>query len=180
LPSEDTAVSKKPQEETFSLDEENFPAVLAQYGLEGAKNKALSMCEAQNIEPTLTNMYLVLANLEITLSIMFSYSGFDIDEEFEKKKRTSAQAEAEKREIQEYLLIHNAIIFAAKKQDGQKRKGTDIPYISHPMEVMGILIANGCSETVIAAGILHDTLEDTETARADFLVCGDILRSQNA
>jgi (p)ppGpp synthase/HD superfamily hydrolase len=69
----------------------------------------------------------------------------------------------EPEEIEEYLFLHKAIVFAAKKHDGQKRKGTDIPYISHPMEVMAILIANGCSDTVIAAGILHDTLEDTET-----------------
>jgi (p)ppGpp synthase/HD superfamily hydrolase len=58
--------------------------------------------------------------------------------------------------------IHSAIIFASLKHDGQKRKGTNIPYISHPMEVMQILTQNGCSEAVIIAGILHDTLEDTK------------------
>jgi (p)ppGpp synthase/HD superfamily hydrolase len=61
------------------------------------------------------------------------------------------------------LDIHNAIIFATKKHEGQKRKGTDIPYIVHPMEVMQILIENGCDKAVVLAGILHDTLEDTET-----------------
>ena len=61
-------------------------------------------------------------------------------------------------------LIHEAIIFAARKHDGQKRKGTDIPYLSHPMEVTQILTAAGCPERVIVAGILHDTLEDTGTA----------------
>jgi hypothetical protein len=34
------------------------------------------------------------------------------------------------------LDIHNAIIFAVRKHEGQKRKGTDIPYIVHPFEVM--------------------------------------------
>jgi (p)ppGpp synthase/HD superfamily hydrolase len=58
-------------------------------------------------------------------------------------------------------LIHEAIVFAARKHAGQMRKGTDIPYIAHPMEVMQILTDNGCPEEVIAAGILHDTLEDT-------------------
>ena len=38
------------------------------------------------------------------------------------------------------LLIQKAIIFATKKHEGQKRKGTDIPYIVHPMEVMQTLI----------------------------------------
>ena len=61
------------------------------------------------------------------------------------------------------LKIHNAIYFAALKHQNQKRKGTDIPYIVHPMEVMQILIENRCSEDVIIAGILHDTLEDTDT-----------------
>ncbi|MCR4940207.1 MAG: HD domain-containing protein [Treponemataceae bacterium] len=59
--------------------------------------------------------------------------------------------------------IHEAINFAAIKHQNQKRKGTQIPYIVHPMEVMQILTANGCSEDVILAGILHDTLEDTDT-----------------
>lgn len=61
------------------------------------------------------------------------------------------------------LRIHNAIIFATLKHQNQKRKGTDIPYIVHPMEVMQILTDMGCSENVIIAGILHDTLEDTDT-----------------
>ena len=30
-------------------------------------------------------------------------------------------------------LIHEAIIFAARKHAGQVRKGTDIPYITHPI-----------------------------------------------
>ena len=66
-------------------------------------------------------------------------------------------------------LIHEAIIFAARKHAGQMRKGTDIPYISHPMEVMQILTENRCSEQVIVAGILHDTLEDTDTAPAEII-----------
>lgn len=59
--------------------------------------------------------------------------------------------------------VHKAIIFAAQKHAGQVRKGTDVPYITHPVEVMQILTAAGCSERVIVAGLLHDTLEDTET-----------------
>jgi len=61
------------------------------------------------------------------------------------------------------MSFHNAIIFATRKHNGQLRKGTDIPYIAHIMEVMQILIENKCREEVIIAGILHDTLEDTET-----------------
>ena len=61
------------------------------------------------------------------------------------------------------LTIHDAIIFATFAHRDQMRKGTNIPYSVHPMEVMQILTENGCSEDVIVAGILHDTLEDTPT-----------------
>lgn len=57
--------------------------------------------------------------------------------------------------------IHEAVYYAGKRHAGQVRKGTSIPYIVHPLEVMGILIENGCSEDVIVAGILHDIIEDT-------------------
>lgn len=67
------------------------------------------------------------------------------------------------------MKIHNAIIFATQAHEGQFRKGTKIPYIIHPMEVMQILTENGCDETVIVAGILHDTLEDTPTTPDDLL-----------
>ena len=61
------------------------------------------------------------------------------------------------------LSIQKAIIFATLKHQEQKRKGTDIPYIVHPVEVMQILTKLECSDNVIIAGLLHDTLEDTNT-----------------
>lgn len=60
-------------------------------------------------------------------------------------------------------LVEKAIVFASKAHEGQKRKGSDIPYISHPFAVGMMLQKEGCGEDVVAAGILHDTLEDTET-----------------
>ena len=67
------------------------------------------------------------------------------------------------------MNIHKAIIFATKAHEGQVRKGTDIPYVVHPMEVMQILTENRCSESVIVAGLLHDTLEDTSTTAEDIV-----------
>jgi hypothetical protein len=64
-------------------------------------------------------------------------------------------------------MIEKAIIFAAKAHKNQTRKGTDIPYITHPFAVGIHLQKAKCSEEVIAAGILHDTLEDTETTFKD-------------
>lgn len=43
----------------------------------------------------------------------------------------------------------------------QKRKGKDVPYISHPLTVGLILARAGASEDVVIAGILHDTIEDS-------------------
>lgn len=47
----------------------------------------------------------------------------------------------------------------------QKRKGTEIPYVIHPIEVAIILIENGADEDLITAGLLHDTLEDTNITK---------------
>ncbi len=58
-------------------------------------------------------------------------------------------------------LLHESIVFANKAHKGQLRKGTDIDYISHPMEVMQILTAMRADDNLIIAGVLHDTVEDT-------------------
>jgi (p)ppGpp synthase/HD superfamily hydrolase len=57
--------------------------------------------------------------------------------------------------------LYDAIELAARAHHGQVRKGTEIPYLVHPLAVAGILIRANCPETLVIAGILHDTLEDT-------------------
>lgn len=57
--------------------------------------------------------------------------------------------------------LNKAIRFAARSHDGQKRKGTDIPYITHPFAVVMLLMQEGCAEEVVIAGLLHDVVEDT-------------------
>src|SRR5882724_9454492 len=60
--------------------------------------------------------------------------------------------------------IQKAIRFSTKTHEvyqKQKRKGKDIPYITHPLIVGLILSRAGASEDVIVAGILHDTIEDS-------------------
>ncbi len=59
-------------------------------------------------------------------------------------------------------MIQRAIELAARAHQGQVRKGTDIPYITHPYGVGMLLAAAGCDEEIVAAGILHDTVEDTD------------------
>ena len=58
-------------------------------------------------------------------------------------------------------MMDLAIEVALKAHQNQVRKGTDIPYITHPLAVGIILAKAGCSDDVIIAGILHDTIEDT-------------------
>lgn len=58
-------------------------------------------------------------------------------------------------------LIDRAIELAVKAHEEQKRKGTETAYIIHPFSVAVILAKAGCSDEVIAAGILHDVVEDT-------------------
>lgn len=58
--------------------------------------------------------------------------------------------------------LFQAIEFATKAHSGQFRKQIKIPYIIHPLGVSKILIESGCSEEVVVAGLLHDTVEDTE------------------
>jgi (p)ppGpp synthase/HD superfamily hydrolase len=58
--------------------------------------------------------------------------------------------------------IEEAIEVAAEAHQGQYRKGTGTPYITHPYAVGLILQEAGCTEAVIIAGILHDTVEDTD------------------
>ncbi|WP_075983547.1 HD domain-containing protein [Bacillus massilinigeriensis] len=64
-------------------------------------------------------------------------------------------------------MIEKAIQFAATAHRKQTRKGTEIPYITHPFAVGMLLQKANCSDEVIAAGILHDTIEDTETTYED-------------
>ena len=59
-------------------------------------------------------------------------------------------------------MIEEAIEVAAKAHQGQVRKASDVPYISHPYMVGMMLAKAGCQDEVVAAGILHDTVEDTD------------------
>ncbi len=69
-------------------------------------------------------------------------------------------------ELLEYPdILQRATNFAIKVHEldvKKKRKGKDIPYITHPLSVGLILSRISHDENIIAAGILHDTIEDCE------------------
>src|SRR6266567_4013183 len=63
--------------------------------------------------------------------------------------------------------FQKALSFAAEAHARQERKGTDFPYVSHPIRVAEILDRFGCSEDAIVAGFLHDTIEDASVTVND-------------
>ena len=71
----------------------------------------------------------------------------------------------------DFDLLERAYVTAERYHRGQFRKSGE-PYITHPVAVATILAELGMSETTVAAGLLHDTVEDTdyslEQCRRDF------------
>jgi GTP diphosphokinase / guanosine-3',5'-bis(diphosphate) 3'-diphosphatase len=68
--------------------------------------------------------------------------------------------------------LAKALNFAAQKHIDQKRKGEhEEPYIVHLTEVAELLAdaTRGNDATVVAAGLLHDTIEDTGTTKAELV-----------
>ena len=59
------------------------------------------------------------------------------------------------------LVLASAIDYATEKHAGQKRKSGE-PYINHPLAVAEILIEWGMDIDTVVAGVLHDTVEDTD------------------
>ena len=63
-------------------------------------------------------------------------------------------------------LLNRAYVYAMKVHGHQKRASGD-PYFSHPLEVAAILTEYELDDATIAAALLHDTIEDTDTTRAE-------------
>ena len=64
-------------------------------------------------------------------------------------------------------MIGEAAVFAERAHRGVFRKGTDIPYITHPMEAAVIVSAFTDDEEMIAAALLHDVMEDAGVTREE-------------
>ncbi len=63
-------------------------------------------------------------------------------------------------------FIERVFAFAEKAHEGQMRRSGE-PYITHPLNVAGILAELHLDVDTIATGLLHDTVEDTEVTLAD-------------
>lgn len=60
-----------------------------------------------------------------------------------------------------------ALELAARAHSEQKRKGTDVPYVTHPVAAAMILLKHGIEEELVIAALLHDTIEDTDLTLDD-------------
>ena len=58
-------------------------------------------------------------------------------------------------------ILDRAIMFAVKAHTGTERRGKGYPYIVHPMEAVEIVATMTKDQELLAAAILHDTVEDT-------------------
>jgi guanosine-3',5'-bis(diphosphate) 3'-pyrophosphohydrolase len=74
--------------------------------------------------------------------------------------------------VNDIQLLTKAMNFAAQKHIDQRRKGEAAePYLNHLTEVAALLaeFTKGTDPVVVAAGILHDTIEDTQTTREELV-----------
>jgi GTP pyrophosphokinase len=63
-------------------------------------------------------------------------------------------------------LLERAYRFSERSHQGQQRASGE-PYLSHPLEVAGLLVNFKMDVTTVTAGLLHDVLEDTQATKSD-------------
>jgi guanosine-3',5'-bis(diphosphate) 3'-pyrophosphohydrolase len=81
---------------------------------------------------------------------------------FEELLRSAEQA----RPNEDLSIVRKAFEYARAKHEGQTRASGE-PYLIHPIEVALVLAEMKLDATAIAAGLLHDAVEDTEATRED-------------
>ena len=76
-------------------------------------------------------------------------------------------------------MFEKAVIYATNAHNGQTRKGTNLPFIIHPMEVAAIVAAMTLDQDMLCAAVLHDVVEDCDGISIDDIrrEFGDIVAS---
>ena len=70
-------------------------------------------------------------------------------------------------EQQSSSLVRSALVFAVRAHARQRRRSDGAAFIEHPLEVAGLLHDVGCSDVVVAAGLLHDIVEECHVSIAE-------------
>jgi hypothetical protein len=68
--------------------------------------------------------------------------------------------------VQSRPLTREALEYAGRFHEGQEREADHAPFILHPLEVAAILDGFGFDDSITAAAVLHDSLEETEMTEA--------------
>jgi (p)ppGpp synthase/HD superfamily hydrolase len=68
---------------------------------------------------------------------------------------------------QQSSLVRSALVFAVRSHARQRRRSDGAAFIEHPLEVAGLLHDVGCSDVVVAAGLLHDIVEECRVSVAE-------------
>ncbi|MFN8216380.1 MAG: HD domain-containing protein [Solirubrobacterales bacterium] len=77
---------------------------------------------------------------------------------------TAPDSPALKAALDRSALVTDALACAREAHAGQVRNGSGgMPYVEHPMMVAALLAEHGYGEEVVAAALLHDVVEDSET-----------------
>ncbi|MGH2970309.1 MAG: HD domain-containing protein [Solirubrobacteraceae bacterium] len=69
--------------------------------------------------------------------------------------------------VSELPLTREALDFAGARHRGQRREADRAPFILHPLEVAHLLRGRGLPDHVVAAGVLHDVIEDADVRPAE-------------
>ena len=64
-------------------------------------------------------------------------------------------------------LTRDALAFADQRHAGQTRDLDGLPFVTHPSRWPASCTTRGYQDEVVAAGVLHDVLEDTDAVRSD-------------
>jgi GTP diphosphokinase / guanosine-3',5'-bis(diphosphate) 3'-diphosphatase len=73
--------------------------------------------------------------------------------------------------MKDLTLITKALKFASEKHSLTRRKGTELPYINHPIEVMDLLVqyASVSDSILLSGALMHDVIEDEGVTKTELL-----------
>ena len=134
--------------------------------------QAVSAWEREEYKPDLYNLIKLTEILDVSLSVIVEqqetrFQTSDVIYNWEHMK-TYVKTVAKNFEMTDTL---KAIDFAVEAHKGQKRKKSDTPYIYHPLNMACHALSMGIKEdTVIAAILLHDVIEDCHKTANDLPV----------
>ncbi|MBR0462611.1 MAG: helix-turn-helix domain-containing protein [Erysipelotrichaceae bacterium] len=136
----------------------------------GVTFQAVSSWETGTYVPDTYNLIELARRLDVSVSSLveerggYEFTTTDAIYNWE-HMRTFVKSSANALKLKDSL---KAVDFAVRAHKGQFRKNSDVPYIYHPLSVACHALAMGIhDDSIVAACLLHDTLEDTDVTKED-------------